>query len=196
MNPLPFSGAPAYAWIFWSAYACWAVLEMLWSRTKRSSDRSRDRGSLRLVIVLLWVGLGLDFWLSFALPQAAITWKRPAVFFAGIGLMLGGVAFRYYAVATLGRFFTFDVAVQSGQKVIEAGPYRYIRHPAYTGTLTTLLGLGLALGNWVGLVALLAPIGAALAYRIRVEETALLEAIGEPYRQYMGRTKRLVPFLF
>lgn len=198
MHPLPFSGSPAYAIIFWSTYALWVVLETVGSITKRSGDRSkaRDRGSYRFLMFLMWIALVLGFTLSFALPQATIMWKRTSVFFVGITLMLAGVAFRFYAMWVLGRFFTYDVAVQAGQTVVEAGPYRYIRHPSYTGALITLVGLGLALGNWVALLALLACMGTAYAYRIFVEESALVAALGEPYKQYMRRTQRLVPFLF
>lgn len=176
----------------------WMVLEIIASRTKRSGDRSnaRDRGSYWLIVALLFVGLTLDFALSRRLPQAAILWRRELVFFIGIGLMLAGVAFRWWAIVILGRFFTFDVAVQSGQSVVETGPYRYIRHPSYTGALMTQVGIGLALGNWAGLIALLACMAIAYAYRISVEEAALVAALGEPYRQYMRRTRRIIPFLF
>jgi protein-S-isoprenylcysteine O-methyltransferase Ste14 len=71
-----------------------------------------------------------------------------------------------------------------------------VRHPSYTGVLITLVGLGLALGNWAGLLALLACMAAAYTYRISVEEAALVAALGEPYKEYMRRTRRLVPFLF
>ena len=111
------------------------------------------------------------------------------------GLMLGGVAFRWWAIATLGKFFTFDVAVQSGQKVVDTGPYRYIRHPSYTGTLMTQVGIGLALGNWAGMLALMVCMAIAYSYRISVEEQALVAALGEPYKQYMRRTRRIIPFL-
>jgi len=144
----------------------------------------------------MWLSLAVGFALSFALPQAAMMWKRTSVFFVGIGLMLAGLAFRFYAMWVLGRFFTYDVAVQAGQSVVEAGPYRYIRHPSYTGALITLVGLGLALGNWAALLTILACMGIAYPYRISVEEAALVAALGEPYRQYMRRTQRLVPFLF
>lgn len=198
MQPLPFSGTPAYAIIFWSTYALWVVLETIGSITKRSSDRSkaRDRGSYRLLMLLMWLGLAVGFTLSFALPQAAIMHKRTSVFFVGITLMLAGLAFRFYAMRVLGRFFTYDVAVQTGQTIVEAGPYRHIRHPSYTGALITLVGLGLALGNWAALFTILACMGIAYAYRITVEEAALVAALGEPYKQYMRRTQRLVPFLF
>ena len=195
---MPFSGGPAYASIFWTTYILWFVLEIIGSRTKRSTDptRASDRGSFRLIMILLWLSIGLDFALSFLLPQATILWHRTAVFFVGIALMLAGLAFRFYSMSLLGRFFTYQVAIHPGQTVIEAGPYRYIRHPSYTGALITLVGLGLALGNWVGLLALLTCMGAAYAYRISVEEAALLAALGEPYEQYTRRTRRLLPFLF
>jgi protein-S-isoprenylcysteine O-methyltransferase Ste14 len=147
-------------------------------------------------MILLWVALGLDFALSFLLPQANILWNRTAIFYLGISLMLAGMAFRFYAMSVLGRFFTYDVAVHPGQTVVEAGPYRYIRHPSYTGGLLTLAGLGLALGNWAGLLALLACTGTGYGYRIFVEEAALVAALGEPYREYMRRTRRLIPFVF
>ncbi len=198
MHPLPFSGGPAYAILFWATYLLWLVLETIGSRTKRSGDpaKARDRGSFRLLMALLWLALGLAFALSFILPQATILWHRAVVFFVGIALMLAGIAFRFYAMSVLGRFFTYDVAVHAGQTVVEAGPYGYIRHPSYTGALITLVGLGLALGNWAGLIALLACMGAAYAYRISVEEAALVAALGEPYKRYVRRTRRLVPFLF
>lgn len=110
--------------------------------------------------------------------------------------MVGGVAFRWYSASLLGKYFTFDVATHSGQTVIDKGPYRYIRHPSYTGALLSLLGFGLALGNWAGLLAGMSCLGAAYAYRIPVEERALISALGEPYRQYLKRTWRLVPFLY
>jgi protein-S-isoprenylcysteine O-methyltransferase len=110
--------------------------------------------------------------------------------------MLMGIALRWYSAAILGKYFTFDVAIQSGQTLVELGPYRYIRHPSYSGALLTLFGFGLALGNWVGLAASLCCTGFAYAYRIPVEEAVLASALGEAYQQYMRRTWRLVPFLF
>jgi len=110
--------------------------------------------------------------------------------------MLVGIALRWYSAAVLGKYFTFDVAIQSGQVLVEMGPYRYIRHPSYSGALLTLLGFGLALGNWAGLAAALSCMGFAYTYRIPIEEAALASALGEAYKQYMKRTRRLVPFLF
>jgi protein-S-isoprenylcysteine O-methyltransferase Ste14 len=95
----------------------------------------------------------MDFSLSVLLPQVAISWKRTSLFFAGIFLTLLRIALRWYSVAVLGKYFTFDVAIQRGQILVETGHYRYIRHPSYSGALLTVLGFGLVLGNWAGLAA-------------------------------------------
>jgi protein-S-isoprenylcysteine O-methyltransferase Ste14 len=199
LRPLPFSSGTICALIFWGAFALWIVPEAIAWRIKRSADGSkpRDQGSLSLIVVLWWTGIAMDFVLSFLLPKAAISSNKTVVFFfAGICLMLAGVTFRWYSATVLGRYFTFDVAIHSGQTLIEAGPYRYIRHPSYSGALLTLLGFGLTLGNWAGLVAALFCLGSAYGYRIPIEESALADALGEPYKEYVSRTWRLVPFLF
>jgi protein-S-isoprenylcysteine O-methyltransferase len=80
--------------------------------------------------------------------------------------------------------------------VIDSGPYRFVRHPSYTGALIAFVGFGLCLGNWLSLLLITLPISAAFLWRIRVEERALLEALGDNYRAYMERTKRLLPFVY
>ncbi len=198
LRPLPFAAGPIFALIFWIAFAIWTLPEVFAWKAKRSADSSnaRDQGSLRLIVALWWIGIALDFSLSLFLPRAAISWQRTVLFFAGVCLMLLGVALRWYSVSVLGKYFTFDVAIQSGQVLVEVGPYRYIRHPSYSGALLSLLGFGLSLGNWAGLAASLCCLGFAYAYRIPVEEAALASALGETYTQYLKRTWRLVPFLF
>jgi protein-S-isoprenylcysteine O-methyltransferase len=198
LHPLPFSAGPMFALVFWGACALWILLEVIAWRIKRSADSSktRDQGSLTLVAFLWWTGIAIGFLLSSLLPQAAISWKRTSLFFIGIGLMLVGIVVRWYSAAVLGKYFTFDVAIQRGQRLVEKGPYRYVRHPSYSGALLTLFGFGFVLGNWAGLAAAVSCTCFAYAYRIPVEEAALTSALGEAYKQYRKRTWRLVPFLF
>jgi protein-S-isoprenylcysteine O-methyltransferase len=164
-----------YALFFWSACALWILPEVIAARVRRAGDsaKAQDQGSLNLIALLWLFGITLDVCLSFWLPQAAIVCKRVRLFFDGLVLMVGGIAFRWYSASLLGKYFTFDVATHTGQTIIERGPYRYIRHPSYTGALLSLLGFGLALGNWAGLLASMSCLGAAYAYRISVEERAL-----------------------
>jgi protein-S-isoprenylcysteine O-methyltransferase len=198
LHPLPFSAGLAYALSFWCAFALWILFEVANSRTRKSADpsRARDRGSLRLIGLLWFTGIGTDFWLSFLLPQASILHGRRLAFWLGFAFMFAGIVLRLYSMAILGRFFTFDVAIHSTHTLVEKGPYRYVRHPSYSGALVTLLGFGLTLGNWAGLAAALSCMAIAYTYRITIEEDALAAALGAPYRQYVERTWRLVPFLF
>jgi len=103
---------------------------------------------------------------------------------------------RWYSIGYLGRYFTVDVSISAEHRLIDSGPYRFIRHPTYTGALLAFLGLGFCLGNWLSILFLSLPIIAVFLRRVRIEERALLGALGEQYRPYMRRTKRLVPFIY
>jgi protein-S-isoprenylcysteine O-methyltransferase Ste14 len=197
MLPVPFVGPRIYDAIFIISYVSWTLFEILTGSSRKSSDpqKARDRGSFFFLIAMIWIGISLDFVFVFDVRKAAIPRLRTEIFLAGIAILWLGIAFRYYAMRVLGRYFTFDVAVHANQTVIESGPYRYIRHPSYTGALITLFGFGLTLGNWAGLLALLTCGAIGYAYRIKVEESALATAIGDPYKQYMQRTHRLFPFV-
>lgn len=156
----------------------------------------RDRGSYALIMVSMFAGVFLAFFVGFGVPAATITWQQPLVFWTGIVLMLAGAAFRWYAIKVLGRFFTRSVATRAGQYVVDTGPYRLIRHPSYTGALVTMLGLGLAMTNWLSVILVMAGALIGYEYRVRVEERALCEGIGDAYREYMRRTRRFVPFVW
>jgi protein-S-isoprenylcysteine O-methyltransferase len=187
MLPVPFDGHPFYCGLFIITAVGWLLFEQYTGRSRKSSDPSKasDRGSFRLLVLMIWLGTGLDYLFAFTLPQAAIPCMRTQLFLTGIATMWTGIAFRYYAMRVLGRYFTFDVAIHSGQSVIEAGPYRYIRHPSYSGAILTQLGLGLALGNGAGFIAIIVCAAIGFGYRIHVEESALVAALGEPYKKYI-----------
>jgi protein-S-isoprenylcysteine O-methyltransferase Ste14 len=187
--------------IFVLACLLWNVPEGIGMLTQRAGARRaaaevRDRGSLVTLIGLQWLGLVLAVLLGIGMPDAAIRWQRTALFGLGVGLLLLGVAVRWYAIWALGKYFTREVAVSEDQLIVRRGPYRWIRHPAYSGTFLTMLGVWLALANWASLVALVICVGLGHCYRVRVEEGALTRVIGQPYIEYMGRTKRFIPWLW
>jgi protein-S-isoprenylcysteine O-methyltransferase Ste14 len=192
---------PVAAGVWIAACLIWLVPEMIamprqMAKHARKSASRQDRRSLGVLLGLQWAGIALNFLLGWFYPEAAIPWPRTALFWSGFLLIVLGVAFRWYAIWTLGRYFTRDVAVSADQPVIQAGPYRIIRHPAYSGTLITMLGLGLTTANWAGLIVLLGCAFLGHSYRVAVEEKALIQAIGRPYLEYMQRTGRFIPRLF
>jgi protein-S-isoprenylcysteine O-methyltransferase len=114
----------------------------------------------------------------------------------GVVLFAAGLIFRWWAIITLGRFFTVDVTIEKDHELVERGPFRMVRHPSYTGVLLAFVGFALTLRNWGAIIIVLVPIFVAFVRRMNVEEEALRGALGEKYVAYMGRTKRLVPGIY
>ena len=195
-----FFGVPGSSLItvisFWAVFYGWVFSEMWlgWKKRSEPGATASDRGSKWPLITGVWATVAIGMGLAAGFPGTAIATGRDGLFVAGLAAMVAGIAFRWYSIFVLGRSFTVDVATRPGQKVITSGPYRWIRHPSYTGSLLTLLGILLCCANWLSFIALACAI-AGYAYRIRVEESVLAESLGDEYRDYMRRTRRLIPFL-
>lgn len=180
---------------FWAALIWAFIPEIRLVASAGSAGRNpQDAGTLRLVDTASDVALVLAFALSFV-PWFVIPHPRIALY-AGTGLLVAGGLLRRYCFRTLGPYFTAAVVVRPDQPVIDRGPYRWVRHPGYTAAFVLYTGIGLALGNWLCLVILLFVSCYVYGRRVRAEEQALLNTIGEPYRAYMARTKRFIPFLY
>jgi len=201
MRPAMFFGSSdasvASVVVFWVVFYLWIGAELwLGSRRRRlpSGATDRDSGSKWWLIISIWTSVAIGFWVAFLVPGTAIKTGRSTLFIAGLVLMLAGMALRWYSIRVLGTSFTCEVSTRPDQKVVQAGPYHWIRHPSYTGGLVTVLGVLLCCANWASLAALVVA-AAGYAYRIRIEERALANDLGLEYRDYMRRTKRLIPFL-
>jgi protein-S-isoprenylcysteine O-methyltransferase Ste14 len=192
--PLPFS-QPGARIAFFSVVGVWVLLEWrirLLSVFNRAGNRF-DRGSMQIVVATFGAGIVGGLELARRLYASAITDARWPVFVAGLVVMCVGIALRQWAVALLGPYFTVDVRVHPGQTVVERGPYRWVRHPSYAGLILIFVGLGLALGNWAALAVLAVVPTVGLVVRIKTEERALLEGLGEPYRRFAASRPRLFP---
>jgi len=129
-------------------------------------------------------------------PAAAI---RPggAAFAVGVAAMLAGLGLRWWSFRALrGRYFNFAIAVSPDQAVVTSGPYRLLRHPGHAGFLLVCVGVGLTYANWLAVAASMLPTLAMLVWRIRVEENALLAALGDRYHRYASGHRRLVPLIW
>jgi len=180
--------------VFWGLVVLFAVGEHV-VRVRSHANRrgaGSERWSLLVVIAAIGGGLGAGFVLA-QRHVATIGSGRWPLFVVGLALMLAGIVLRHWAVLTLGRFFTVDVRVQPGQTVVESGPYRWVRHPSYTGLILFFAGLGLALSDWASLAVVVLVPTAGLIVRIRSEEQALMDGLGEPYEAFAARRRRLIP---
>ena len=190
-----YSPSPLGAVLFIACFLAWAALEVAANlRRGHPGSINRDRWSRAAIIggMVLALTLAVTATRAAAFDFAA---GRAAIFYLGLTLMAGGMVLRVWAIAQLGRFFVPEVAIQPGQRVFDRGLYRYLRHPSYAGTFVTILGYGLALGNWLSLAVMLVIPGLVYGWRMRVEEAALTEAFGDEYRAYLRRTKRMIPFI-
>lgn len=186
-----------WGWPFIVSYAAWVAME-IWISARdrhRRAGTSEDRGSLGVVVVAYVVGLSAAGYLTGTQGWARIPSFRPEAYWAGIVLIWAGMALRLWAVLVLGRFFRITVIMQDEHRLVEEGPYRVLRHPGYAGGLLTITGIGLAMGNWLALLVLLAAVLLGYGYRIRVEERALKQRFGERYERYAAARWRLLPFV-
>jgi protein-S-isoprenylcysteine O-methyltransferase Ste14 len=183
--------------IFDATYFVWFASEIIGAalipalRARGSARMRRDRGSRALILLTVGGSLIIALYFGYARLGQLPDW----LFYPGIILMLLGIAIRQWAIAVLGRFFSLNVQAVEDHQVVDKGPYRLIRHPSYTGLLITFIGISLAVQSLGALIVLLAVFTVSFGYRIRVEEKTLLSELGEPYANYMKRTKRLIPYL-
>jgi protein-S-isoprenylcysteine O-methyltransferase len=111
---------------------------------------------------------------------------------AGLAVGLAGAALLVWAAVLLGRFLRHEAAVREDHALVTSGPYRFVRHPVYTGYLALLLGSGVASLNVC--VLSLWPISLlGILIQAASEEQVLRERFGRDYELYVRRTGRLVP---
>jgi protein-S-isoprenylcysteine O-methyltransferase Ste14 len=176
----------------------WFFSEVVLSFRRRAAKVRRRKGRLSSV-VWIWVVIAVSVIAANAalfLVQTRFPGKSSFYIAIAAILILTGIGIRWWAIIALGRFFSVDIALQEQHRIVQEGPYRWIRHPAYTGLLISFLGMGIAFGNWVSLILIVLPITTLFLYRIKIEEAALCEEIGTAYLEYRKRTKRLVPGVF
>jgi protein-S-isoprenylcysteine O-methyltransferase Ste14 len=161
-------------------------------RVRGKGSTAIDRRSRAFNTLSLVLGLAAAFAFSWI---TLFRWDpdSPILYWTGIGVCGLGMALRYWSIAVLGRHFRTTVEWEKNQRVVTRGPYRFIRHPSYSGILLFCLGYGAALQNWISLILAFGLPLAALLYRISIEEKALLAGLGEDYRRYREHTKKLIP---
>ncbi len=158
---------------------------------KRGESQKKDRWSRWVIHLGIIISIfGCYF---FRAEQTALlnAWS----FNLGIALMITGLLIRQWAILTLGVQFSYTVQIRTGHQLITRGPYRFVRHPAYTGGTLLNLGIGFAFQSLAAVLFNVLIVALVYFYRIRVEEKALLETFGEEYASFCRGRKRIIPFL-
>ena len=183
----------------------WLTLCLFWAFAEiRLSHKSRlDKGTLmqseqssqKRIWFSVLMGLVLAFWFNhlawLPIPIAYVPRQLIALL-----LFAAGLSIRYRAIQQLGLFFTTDVTIQQQHRLITEGLYRRVRHPTYSGMLLALAAAGIAMGDFIALLTLTALSFCGIHSRIAIEEQMLEQAFGKAYREYCGRSWKLLPWLF
>ena len=195
-TPLPF--AWPYLLVFWSV-CVWVFIpeiRMVRQALVIAPIPAEDRGSLHVLLAGFGAALMMALLLSILAPQATFPGNRAVWFFLGLLTLISGGLLRRHCFRVLGTLFNGAVTIHAGHRVIEAGAYRWVRHPAYSAGQLIILGMALSLGNWLSVVVAFVVGFFAYSYRAHVEEQALLAALGAPYARFMAARRRFIPSIW
>ena len=178
---------------------CWLVFVAVWViaalSTKRTVYRETQAQRLRYWVLLAiacflqFYGRRLPYPLSIRiLPHVALNAWAAAV------LCVIGLSFAIWARVTLGRNWSGVVTLKEEHELVERGPYRFVRHPIYTGILTMFFATALAQGHLSGFVGTLLMF-VSFWIKLGREEELMLQQFPERYRVYQQRAKRIIPFV-
>lgn len=175
-------------------YGFFEAFMNLRQRNKSKGGTSGDKSSLWWLYGLITVGYALSFSIGATKIGRIYYWNT---FFAiGMVLIVLGLMIRIQSILTLKQYFTYSVAKVENHKIIETGLYKFIRHPGYLGQLIIFIGISISISNWLSILLMMIPIAIGYIYRIKVEESFMVEQMGKNYLNYQKRTKRLIPMIY
>jgi len=193
-----YASSSVFETAFWASLGAWYFVELWIALRDRRAAKGQDRDAFSKMAFYVFMPLGFAgaFFAAWRVPAAAIGLPPEPTFWAGIGLNWTGMALRVWAVITLGRFFRTTVFVHDDHRLVTAGPYRVLRHPAYTGSLISVAGIGLSMGNWASVAAIVGGLVLCLLVRIPAEDAALGRQFGEHFAAYRKGRWALIPGLW
>lgn len=167
--------------------------EPFWESPLKGAPTHEERGDRSLWFITL--GMIAAFYLSpveYLYLPASLS-RTAWMAFSGLGLVILGTILFVWARRALGKNYSGHVSVKTGQTLVQSGPYRFIRHPAYAGYILMALGISLGYSSPAGLASTFVLLLPGLIYRMKVEERLLTRHFGEAYRQYADGVKRIIP---
>jgi protein-S-isoprenylcysteine O-methyltransferase Ste14 len=187
--------------VFAIVMLCWFVFAGVFvfrKKPKAVPDQKRDRGSIPGVVLQ-----GLSYAIVWSIHRPLFTPIFPAskpvemaFSLVAIGSAVGAVFIVMSAVQTLGKEWSVTARLVEGHKLATEGPYRFVRHPIYTGMLGMLVATGLAISRWQALVIAIVIFLIGTLVRIRSEEKLLREAFGAEFDAYSHRVSALIPIVY
>ncbi len=184
-----------YIWLIPALWTAWALYWVAAAFTTKPVQRRESTASRFSHYIPLGLSILLLTWPRFAGTVLSARFLPRTVPLSWIGtvLLIAGLLFSVAARRHLGGNWSGTVTLKQDHSLIRTGPYRFARHPIYTGLLLAIFGSGvIALGEWRGLVAL-ALVTIAFLRKIQIEERFLQEQFGDDYTRYRQEVRALIP---
>jgi protein-S-isoprenylcysteine O-methyltransferase Ste14 len=172
----------------------WCIVWLLMAAWSKPSKRREFPWQRLEHVIPLLIGFLLIYNRRFAWSFLAdrIVPQNDAVTVAGLALTVGGLIFAVWARIALGANWSGTVTIKTGHNLIRRGPYRWIRHPIYTGILGSMIGTVMLQGEvraFLGFALMLL----ALYRKARREERFLSEEFGEGFAEHAKHTGMFLP---
>lgn len=180
-------------------FLCWLLFALVFFGRKRPpSSREKKRVSSSFgAIVLQGLGFGAAWGLRRPLFTPIFRATMPVqvvLALVAIGLAIFTVWLVAASVRTLGKQWALVAHVVENHQLITTGPYRIIRHPIYGGMFMIMIATALVASHWLGLIVAIVLYTGGTVWRIRIEETLLIETFGSAYREYMRKVPAFIPW--
>ena len=159
----------------------------------RFQTSEADRVFVIAATLVFCLSLLVTFWDFWQIQM--LIFRLTSISIAGFILFFLGVALRAMGKITLGRYYAYGLRMLPNHKLVTHGIYRHIRHPISLAAIVYSAGIPLILSSLIGFIIMLFLIPLIL-YRLRIEESMLIERFGDEYREYMRKTKKLIPFIY
>lgn len=173
--------------VFISLYISWMLVELRVS--KRDMNTEGKKTSDSATCQLYGLGQALTFLTALWFPSL---WRAPnIVHFVGMSAFIAGICYRLWAIRTLGQYYSHRVQTVAKHQIVDSGPYRFTRHPAYAGMIIANAGISLYFLNWVTVGVFFLILVPAILLRIRIEERTLFGIEG--YAEFARTRKRFFP---
>ena len=176
------------------ALLAWGGFEVAFRAPGAASSLRAEAGD-RASTPLLVLAYALAIIIPVALRGVAFGSVGSAAW-VGVGLSAFGLAIRAWAMRTLGGSYSRTLRTTTDQALVSAGPYQWVRHPGYAGSILVWVGAPLAFHSWLAAVIVAVLMLLAYGWRIQSEERMLVAHFGDAYRDYIARTSRLIPGLY
>jgi protein-S-isoprenylcysteine O-methyltransferase Ste14 len=187
MDPFAICG---YLW------TAWVIVWLLWAFQSKETQQRESFESRMSYTIFVWASMYLMFfgkrlgaeWQSEIIPF------HPWFGWMGVAVTVLGFAFTLWARFTLGSNWSGTVTIKVAHELIRTGPYRYVRHPIYTGMVAAMAGTALARDQWKGAAAVVL-LWLSFSIKRLKEEEFMRQTFGAQYIDYIRTTGAIFPRL-